>query len=41
MALDFDSPEYGRGKVISLIALLAIVGLWSWTWLRQRRLASG
>jgi hypothetical protein len=41
VALDFDSPEYSRGKVISLIALLAIAGLWSWTWVRQRRLASG
>jgi hypothetical protein len=37
VALDFDSPEYARGKLISLVALLAIVGLWSWTFLRQRR----
>ena len=26
VALDFDSPEYARGKLISLVALLAIVG---------------
>jgi hypothetical protein len=37
VALDFDSPEYARGKLISLVALLAIVGLWSWTFLRRRR----
>jgi hypothetical protein len=41
VALDFDSPEYARGKLISLVALLAIAGLWSWTFVRRRRLASG
>jgi hypothetical protein len=41
VALDFDSPEYARGKLISLLALLAIVGLWSWTFVRRRRLANG
>jgi hypothetical protein len=41
VTLDFDSPEYARGKLISLIALLAIVGLWSWTFVRRRRLANG
>ena len=41
VTLDFDSPEYARGKLISLVALLAIVGLWSWTFLRRRRLANG
>ena len=41
VALDFDSPEYRRGKLISLVALLTIVGLWSWTLVQRRRLASG
>ncbi len=41
VTLDFDSPEYARGKVISLVALLAIVGLGAWTFLRRRRLAHG
>jgi hypothetical protein len=39
VALDFDSPEYARGKVVSLVALLGITGLWSWTFVRRRRLA--
>jgi len=39
VALDFDSPEYARGKVISLLALLAIAGLSGWTVLARRRLA--
>jgi hypothetical protein len=37
VALDFDSPEYARGKLISLVAFLAIAGLWSWTVVRRRR----
>ena len=41
VALDFASAEYARGKVISLIALLGILGIWSWTVLRRRRHASG
>jgi len=41
VALDFDSPEYARGKLISLVALLAIVGLWARTLVRRRRTASG
>jgi hypothetical protein len=41
VALDFDSPEYARGRLISLVALLAIVGIWSWTFARRRRPASG
>jgi hypothetical protein len=41
VTLDFDSPEYARGKLVSLVALLAIVGLWSWTLVQRRRLASG
>ena len=39
VALDFDSPEYARGKLISLVALLAIVGLWAWTLVQRRRTA--
>lgn len=39
VALDFDSPEYARGKVISLLALLAITGLYGWTLVARRRLA--
>jgi hypothetical protein len=39
--LDFDSPEYARGKLISLVAFLAIVGLGYWSFVRRRRLASG
>jgi hypothetical protein len=41
VALDFDSPEYARGKLISLVALLGIVGLWAWTLVRRRRTDSG
>jgi hypothetical protein len=41
VTLDFNSPEYARGKLISLVALLAIMGLWSWTFVRRRRLANG
>jgi hypothetical protein len=41
VALDFASPEYARGKMISLIALLGIVGIWSWTVLQRRRHPSG
>ena len=40
IALDFDSPEYGRGKVISLLALLAIAGLFGVDGGRQRRRAA-
>jgi hypothetical protein len=39
--LDFDSPEYAQGKVISLLALLAIAGLYGWTLVTERRLAHG
>jgi hypothetical protein len=39
VALDFESPEYARGKVISLLALLAIAGLYGWTLVTRRRLA--
>jgi hypothetical protein len=39
VALDFESPEYARGKVISLLALLAIAGLYGWTLLTRRRAA--
>ena len=35
--LDFESPEYARGKVISLVALLAIAGLCGWTLVTRRR----
>ena len=41
VALDFASPEYARGKLISLVAFLAIVGLWSWTVVRRRRPRAG
>ena len=41
VTLDFDSPEYARGKLVSFIALLAIVGLWFWTFARRRRLVRG
>jgi hypothetical protein len=37
VALDFRSPEYARGKVISLLALLAIAGLYGWALLTRRR----
>jgi hypothetical protein len=41
VALDFESPEYARGKLMSLIALLGIVGLWTWAFLQRRRSAGG
>ena len=41
VTLDFDSPEYAQGKVISLLALLAIAGLYGWTLVTRRRLAHG
>jgi hypothetical protein len=41
VTLDFDSPEYARGKLISLAALLAIAGLWSWAFVQRRRTAGG
>jgi Bacterial membrane protein YfhO len=41
VTLAFDSPEYARGKLISLVAFLAIVGLGCWSVVRRRRLASG
>jgi hypothetical protein len=41
VALEFSSPEYARGKLISLLALLAIVGLRVWAYLRQRRAPGG
>jgi hypothetical protein len=37
VALDFDSPEYARGKVISLLAVLAIAALCGWAVFRRRR----
>ena len=37
IALDFESPEYARGKLISLVALLAIAGLWVLAFVRRRR----
>lgn len=41
VALEFESPEYARGKAISLVALLSIAGLWLWAFLPRRRPASG
>ena len=41
VALDFESPEYVRGRLISLAALLAIAGLWLWAFLRRRRTVHG
>jgi uncharacterized membrane protein YfhO len=41
VALEFESPEYVRGKLISLIALLGIAGLYGWTVLRRRRSPGG
>jgi hypothetical protein len=41
VVLDFESPEYARGKLISLLALLTIGGLFAWTYLRRRRTARG
>jgi hypothetical protein len=39
VTLNFDSPEYARGKMISLLALLAIAGLYGWSVVTRRRLA--
>jgi hypothetical protein len=41
VTLDFESPEYARGKAISLVALLAIAGLYGWSLVTRRRLAQG
>jgi hypothetical protein len=41
IALHFESPEYAQGKVISLLALLAIAGLYGGTLLARRRAAHG
>jgi hypothetical protein len=41
VTLNFDSPEYARGKLISLLALLAIAGLYGWSLVTRRRLAHG
>jgi uncharacterized membrane protein YfhO len=41
IALNFESPEYARGKAISLLALLAIAGLYGWSVVTRRRLAQG
>ena len=38
--LDFDSPEYARGKLISLLALLAIGGLYGGALVAGRRKAA-
>jgi hypothetical protein len=38
VTLNFDSPEYARGKMISLLALLAIAGLYGWSVVTRRRL---
>jgi uncharacterized membrane protein YfhO len=37
VSLHFDSPEYARGKLISLIALLAIGGLYGGAVVLRRR----
>jgi hypothetical protein len=36
VTLEFDSPDYARGKLISLLALLAIVGMYGWTSMTRR-----
>lgn len=41
VSLDFDSPEYARGKVISLLAVLAIGGLYAGAAVARRRHAHG
>jgi len=41
VTLDFESPEYARGKAISRVALLAIAGLYGWSLVTRRRLAQG
>jgi uncharacterized membrane protein YfhO len=40
VALDFASPEYALGKVISLLALLTIAGLYSGGLVAARRRAA-
>ncbi len=37
IALDFQSREYARGKLVSLLALLVIAGLSAWTVVARRR----
>ena len=39
VSLRFDSPEYARGKVVSLLALLTIAGLYGGTLVARRRVA--
>jgi hypothetical protein len=41
VALDFESGEYARGKLVSLLALLAIGGLYLGTLMARRRIAHG
>jgi uncharacterized membrane protein YfhO len=41
VALEFDSPEYARGKLISLLALLAIAALCGWAAFHRRRSVHG
>jgi hypothetical protein len=41
VVLDFASPEFARGKLLSLVALMAIAGLWGWNLVRRRRPAGG
>jgi hypothetical protein len=41
IALYFESPEYARGKLISLLALFAVAGLSGWTLVARRRVAHG
>jgi hypothetical protein len=41
VTLKFESPEYARGKVISLLALLAIAGLYGWSLVTRRRPSHG
>jgi hypothetical protein len=41
IVLGFESPEFARGKLISLAALLAIAGLYGWAYLRRRRTVRG
>jgi hypothetical protein len=37
IALHFESPEYARGRLISLLALLAIAGSYGWSLAARRR----
>jgi hypothetical protein len=41
IALDFESPEYAQGQLISLLALLAIGGLYGGTLVARRRAGHG